>query len=289
MSSQDALSYYVVIPAHNEEEFLADALESVARQTVLPKKVVIVNDHSTDGTAKIIDEYSSKYPFFKGVNNHSSDEHLPGSKVVAAFNKGLSLLNKDYDFLVKLDADVVLPANYFETVSEVFRSSPDIGIAGGYAYEKNPEGKWILKHPMDKDHIRGAFKAYSNSCFQAMNGLRTAMGWDTVDELLAQYHGFRTAAVNSLKVKHQRPIGAAYNIKARRSQGKAMFLMRYGIIITMIASLKMALKNGKLRIIRDNLHGYRDARKNAVPYIVTPEEGKFIRKLRWKRILRKLI
>ncbi|MBT8280111.1 MAG: glycosyltransferase family 2 protein [Muriicola sp.] len=289
MPQQDAPSYYVVIPAHNEEEFLADALESLVNQTVLPSRVVVVNDHSTDGTEKIIDEYTLKYPFLKGVNNRSTDEHLPGSKVVAAFNKGLSLLDDEYDFIVKLDADIVLPEHYFEKIAEVFRSSSDIGIAGGYAYEKNKEGDWILNHPMDKDHIRGAFKAYSRDCFKAMNGLRIAMGWDTVDELLAQYHGFNTAGIPSLEVKHQRPIGAAYNIKARRSQGKAMYLMRYGFFITVIASLKMAGKNRKLRIIRDNLQGYWEAKKNNVPYIVTSMEGEFIRNLRWKRIFGKLI
>ncbi|QBA64898.1 glycosyltransferase family 2 protein [Muriicola soli] len=288
MPKPDAPSYYVVIPAHNEEEFLADALESVIKQTVLPKRVVVVNDHSTDGTNNIIDQYAMKYPFIEGVDNRSTDEHLPGSKVVAAFNKGLSLLDDDYDFIVKLDADIVLPEHYFNKIAEVFQSSADIGIAGGYAYEKNNEGDWVLNHPMDKDHIRGAFKAYSRDCIKAMDGLRVAMGWDTVDELLAQYNGFKTAGVSSLKVKHQRPIGAAYNIKARRSQGKAMYLMRYGFFITVIASMKMAVKNRKLRIIRDNLQGYWEAKKNGTPYIVTSQEGEFIRNLRWKRIFSKL-
>jgi glycosyltransferase involved in cell wall biosynthesis len=39
---------YIVIPAHNEEQFIALTLDSLISQTLLPKKVVIVNDNSTD-------------------------------------------------------------------------------------------------------------------------------------------------------------------------------------------------------------------------------------------------
>ncbi len=282
-------SYYIVIPAHNEARFLADALESVVSQTIKPKKVVVVDDHSTDGTAGIIKTYAEKYNCIQGVKKESSDEHLPGSKVVAAFNTGMAILDEDYDFLVKLDADILLPPDYFEKISAIFRSSEKIGIAGGFAYEQDRNGQWILNHPMDKDHVRGAFKAYSKKCFDAMGGLREAMGWDTVDELLARFNGFEVRTEETLKVKHRRPIGDAYNAKARRSQGRAMYLMRYGLVISSIASLKMAWKNRKIKIISDNLSGYWEAKKKEQPFIVTPEEGKFIRNLRWKRILGKLI
>ncbi|WP_297763862.1 glycosyltransferase family 2 protein [uncultured Muriicola sp.] len=282
------MNYYIVIPAHNEEAFLEDALQSIIKQSLAPKKVVIVNDNSSDGTANIIDEYASRNPFIKGVHIQSSDEHLPGSKVIAAFSKGLPLLDEEYDFIVKLDADVILPPNYFKKIETIFSSSEKIGIAGGFAYEKNNDGEWALNHPMDIDHVRGAFKSYSKACFKAIGGLRIAMGWDTVDELLAQYYGFQVVTDTSLKVKHQRPIGAAYNSKARRSQGKAMYLMHYGLAISLIASVKMAWKNKKIKIIQDNFLGYWEAKQARIPFIVTEKEGQYIRELRRKRILKKL-
>ena len=48
------MNYYIVIPAHNEEAFMASTLQSLADQTVLPTKAVIVNDNSTDKTADIV-------------------------------------------------------------------------------------------------------------------------------------------------------------------------------------------------------------------------------------------
>ena len=75
---------------------------------------------------------------------------------------------------------------------------------------KNEAGEWELNHPMQMDHVRGAFKAYHVSCLKTIGGLRSAMGWDTVDELLARYYGYRVITLPALKVKHLRPVGAQY-------------------------------------------------------------------------------
>jgi glycosyltransferase involved in cell wall biosynthesis len=48
------MNYYIVIPSHNEEAFISLTLESLVSQTVLPKKVVVVNDNSTDNTANVV-------------------------------------------------------------------------------------------------------------------------------------------------------------------------------------------------------------------------------------------
>jgi len=283
------MRYYIIIPAHNEEAYVADTLNSILRQSLLPEKVVIVNDNSTDGTEKQIDEFLELSPIFQKLNRSSSREHMPGSKVVKAFNHGLEILDKNYDFLVKLDADCILPNNYFELIAYAFKGNPKVGIAGGFAYEQNNNDDWELNHPMNLDHVRGAFKAYSKNCFEAIGGLQPAMGWDTVDELLARYNAYEIHTEPKLKVKHLRPTGDSYNQKARLLQGKAMYTMRYGYWITLIASLKMAMKQRKSAAFFDNMEGYLNARRSKVPFIVTAEEGKFIRKFRWKNIRKKLI
>ncbi|OWW24081.1 glycosyl transferase family 2 [Zobellia sp. OII3] len=282
------MHYYVIVPAHNEEGFLADTLNSILRQSLQPKRVVVVNDNSTDDTEAIIDQFRALSPIFTKLNTLSSTEHMPGSKVINAFDKGLQLLDKDYEFIVKLDADLILPDNYFEKIAYIFRGQPKVGIAGGFIYEQDETGEWKLNHPMDKNHVRGAFKAYTNKCFKAIDGLRNAMGWDTVDELLAQYHGFEIYTDDTLKVKHLRPTGNAYNQKAKLLQGKAMYTMRYGLLITVIASLKMAFKQRKPQAFSDNLYGYLEAKKENTPFLVSKSEGQFIRHLRWKNIKNKL-
>ena len=284
------MRYYVIIPAHNESAFIHNTLDSLLLQNLLPKKVVVVNDNSTDNTSEIIRGYAASHKIFHILDTQvSSTEHMPGSKVINAFSKGLECIDEDYDFIVKLDADLILPKNYFEKIAHAFESNPKIGIAGGFIYEKNNHEKWQINHTKDKDHVRGAFKAYSKACFKAIGGLKPAMGWDTVDELLASYNGFNTHTEPNLQVKHLRATGNAYNLKAKHLQGQAMYTMRYGFWITMIASIKMALKQKKWTAFKDNMKGYFEAKKNKIDFLVTAKEGIFIRKLRWSKIKSKLI
>jgi hypothetical protein len=92
-------------------------------------------------------------------------------------------------------------------------------MAGGFAYiEKTVR---ILENLTDKDHIRGAFKAYRKACFKQMGGLKAAMGWDTVDELLSTFYGWKVVTDATLIVKHLKPTGANYNKTARYKQGEA--------------------------------------------------------------------
>ncbi|TDT46966.1 glycosyl transferase family 2 [Maribacter spongiicola] len=282
------MNYYIVIPIHNEEAFLKSTLDSILLQTLAAKQVILVNDNSTDGTENIIDEYCTTSNLFKKVNTTSSTQHMPGSKVINAFNKGLELLDDNYDFIVKLDADIILPLNYFDVISQHFKKNQNLGICGGFIYEQNNAKEWILNHPMDKNHVRGAIKAYSKACFKAIGGLKNAMGWDTVDELLAQFNGYSLQTDATLKVKHLRPTGRAYNAKAKRLQGKAMYTMRYGFVITCIASMKMAMKNKSVKSFWNNMSGYIQASRNKTSYLVTEEEGKFIKNLRWTNIKRKI-
>ena len=114
------------------------------------------------------------------------------------------------------------------------------------------------------------------------------MGWDTVDELLAQYHNWKIKTDDSLRVKHLKPTGATYNKAARYKQGEAFYKLRYGFLITVIASLKLALLKKKPLLFIDYLGGYFKAKKNNVPFLISEEEGVFVRELRWKGIKRKL-
>lgn len=281
------MNYYIVIPSHNEEKFISLTLQSLAEQTVLPKKIVVVNDNSTDKTAEIILAFAEKHPFISLVNKTSDAIHLPGSKVIQAFQKGLETLDENYDFIVKADADLIFPPNYFETIIRHFESDSTIGMVGGFAYiEKN--GEWILENLTDKDHIRGAFKAYRKECFKQIGGLKPAMGWDTVDELLCKFYNWKVVTDETLKVKHLKPTGANYNKTARYKQGEAFYSLGYGLLITSIASLKLAMRKGKPMLFLDYINGFWKAKSSKKPLLVTAEQAKFIRDYRWKKMKAKL-
>ncbi|WP_320814631.1 glycosyltransferase family A protein [Flavobacterium sp.] len=282
------MNYQIIIPAHNEEQFIGLTLDSLVKQTILPKKIVIVNDNSTDNTQKIIDQYYINYPdVISSVTIQSEAVHLPGSKVIKAFHEGEKQIDKNYDIIVKADADLIFPKNYFETIIQHFQSDEKIGMVGGFAYiEKN--GEWLLENLTDKDHIRGAFKAYRKACFEQIGGLKPAMGWDTVDELLCKFYNWKVVTDKRLHVKHLKPTGANYNKASRYKQGEAFYRLGYGFSITFIASLKLALRKKKPLLFIDYLKGFWKAKSSNISLLVTEEQAKFIKKYRWKKMKEKL-
>ena len=281
------MNYYIVIPSHNEEKFIALTIQSLVEQTVLPSKIVVVNDNSNDRTAEIVKGFSENYSWITLVNKTSDATHLPGSKVIQAFQKGLETLDDEYDFIVKADADLIFPTNYFETIISHFRSDEQIGMVGGFAYiEKN--GDWILENLTDKDHIRGAFKAYRKATFEQIGGLKPAMGWDTVDELLCKFYNWKVVTDETLKVKHLKPTGANYNKTALYKQGEAFYTLGYGFLITTIASAKLAMMKRKPLLFFDYVEGYWKAKSGKKPLLVTEEQAKFIRKYRLQKMKEKL-
>jgi len=281
------MRFYIVIPAHNEEVYLQKTLQSLVEQTLPPSKIIVVNDHSTDKTQTIIDQFSEKFSFIDGIKIVSEASHAPGSKVINAFHNGLRKLDEAYDVICKFDADLIFPKQYLEEIAKTFETNPTCGMAGGFCYiEKNDT--WVLENLTNKDHIRGALKAYRKTCFEAIGGLKSTMGWDTVDELLAKYHGWDVMTNPTLEVKHLKPTGKTYTKAAKYKQGEAFYKMRYGFLLTRIASLKLALKKKSFSYYLDCIQGYNRAKNTNEAHIVSEEEGKFIRKLRWKNIKSKL-
>lgn len=281
------MKYYIIIPAYNEDAFIELTLQSIASQTLLPSKVVVVDDGSTDTTLAIAQRFSEKYNWLQVVSKTSDAVHLPGSKVIQAFLNGYEVIDEEYDIIVKLDADLILPSNYFKTVVNKFAEDEKTGMVGGFAYiEKN--GEWILESLTDNDHIRGAFKAYRKQCFKDIGKLKPAMGWDTVDELLAKYYNWKVITISSLHVKHLKPTGSSYNASARYKQGEAFYTLGYGFIITAIASSKLALKKKLPLLFIDYIAGYFKAKQNRAPLLVTKEQAKFIKSYRWAKIKAKL-
>lgn len=281
------MKFYIVIPAHNEEDVIDLTLKSLVNQTYLPTKLAVVDDNSSDRTAEIVELYTRKYNWIHLVKSSSTDIHLPGAKIINAFNAGLKTLDTNYDVICKFDADLVFPKNYLEQLQLHFKQNEKLGMAAGFCYiEKNK--KWVLEDLTKKDHIRGALKAYRKNCFNDIGHLKSSIGWDTVDELLAQYHGWQLKTDETLHVKHLKPTGASYNKKSKYLQGEAFYKLRYGFLLTLITALKMTWKKKSIYVFPDYIIGYFKAKSNNIEPLVTKEEGKYIRKLRYKGILQKL-
>tara|TARA_A200000113_G_scaffold92931_2_gene83216 strand:+ start:22 stop:867 length:846 start_codon:yes stop_codon:yes gene_type:complete len=278
-------TFSIVVPVHNEEFFLPSFLKSVCSQNLLPEEMILVDDNSNDRTKKIMMDYQDKNDFIRVFSHKSSNEHMPGPKVVKAFLFGYSKLTKPYDFILKLDADLILPAKYFQFISNAFLN-PRIGIVGGILIEPSKKGTWENAHPMKNNHVRGGLKAYSLNCYRKIGGLIPEMGWDTIDEILATYHGYEVKVLNNAKVKHLRPIGNGYSRNSSFQQGQAFYKMRYGIIIGILACLKGFLIKKSVSFLIWSILGLLSGYLKNESYMVTKSQGKFIRKFRFKSIFK---
>ena len=275
----------IIVPAHNEASYLKDCLDSFVSQTYLPNELIVVDDNSSDDTYPIAQSYAQKHNWIKVIQRKSIDEHIPGKKVVDTFNFGLKHTTK-YDLIGKFDADIILPKNYFELIVNQFQANWKLGMCSGLLFIKKVD-KWVYENIADKSHIRGPVKLYHKACFNKIGGLRPDVGWDTVDTLLAKYHDFETLTLPELHIKHLRPTGHGYSSKSHKTKGEALYKMRYGIILTKIAALKMAWQAKSFSLYFSAVIGYLKAFFQQQPKYVTKNEGKFIRKYRWKGILSK--
>ncbi|WP_159447489.1 glycosyltransferase family 2 protein [Moheibacter sediminis] len=283
------MKYCIIIPTRNEEKFIGQTLQSIVGQSFLPSEVIIVNDNSTDKTAEIVNEFSLKFPFMKIIHSgNQENKHEPGSKIIEAFYKGFDELKSNWDVVTKLDADVILPSDYFEKIILSFEINPKIGIAGGLVYiNKNEE--WIYEKISNKKHVRGAIKSYSRACFIKMGGVKKSIGWDTVDELLAQFYGFEIAVFSDLKVKLLKPTGNDYKKIHGQKTGSGFYKMDYGWLISLIAALKASWNSKNPNLFFSISKGYWNSALKHDNKIVTKEEGKFIRTYRWKKILNRFV
>lgn len=110
----------VVIPAHNDAQFLRDALDSALAQTFDDYEVVVVDDGSTDETPQILAEYAERHPAcIRAIRQDQSGAS-------AARNRGIRASRGE--FVAFLDADDMWLPSKIEKQVAAFRSDPSLGL-----------------------------------------------------------------------------------------------------------------------------------------------------------------
>jgi glycosyltransferase involved in cell wall biosynthesis len=107
----------IVIPAHNEEQFLSETLRAIKTQTYKNFEVIVVDNNSTDATAQIAKAYGARV----------ISESIKG--VAAARQAGFMAAKGS--IIASTDADTIVPHNWLSRISEKFESRPDIVAYGG--------------------------------------------------------------------------------------------------------------------------------------------------------------
>ncbi len=111
----------VIVPNYNNGRFLGEFIRSVMDSTVLPRELIIVDDGSTDGSLKILNDYNHL-----GYLQVISFEKNRG--LTAALNVALDVATGKY--IMRADPDDILFSNRVQLQFEFMEQNPDIDVLG---------------------------------------------------------------------------------------------------------------------------------------------------------------
>ena len=125
----------IIVAARNEEKNIFQLLQSLVHQTYTHCEIIIVNDRSTDTTARLISDFQKKYSHITGINIASLQDDMPAKK--NALRAGIE--SSKGEILCFTDADCFPPPTWIEELAKSFK--PDVGLVAGYSPYQIPNDK----------------------------------------------------------------------------------------------------------------------------------------------------
>jgi poly-beta-1,6-N-acetyl-D-glucosamine synthase len=203
--------YVLLTAAKDEAGYIGEAIASVVKQSILPLAWFIMDDGSTDHTAKIVADFARRYPFirFSSAENRLGRNFGSQYKALkAAYEMAREL---DFELAAVQDADIAHErTDYYESIIKKFERNPRLGIAGGYIHER-ANGRWVCRKGNSKDSVAGGIQMFRRTCFEQIGGytpLRLG-GSDWLAQIDALMAGWEVLALPDLPVRHYRPTSTA--------------------------------------------------------------------------------
>jgi glycosyltransferase involved in cell wall biosynthesis len=129
----------IVVPVYNEQEYLAECMDSILAQTYRNWNCTIVNNCSTDGSAEIARRYAAKDPRVRVHNNERLLRALPNH------NAALRQISPASKYCKIVFADDWIFPECVERMVAVGEAHSSVGIVGAYGLQ-DWEVKWDGLH-----------------------------------------------------------------------------------------------------------------------------------------------
>lgn len=182
--------FSIIIPVYNVAQYLRECLDSVLSQTFTDWEAVCVDDGSTDGSGKILDEYGIRDQRIKVIHKHNGG-------VSSARNAGLAVANGKYIWFV--DGDDVISDGSLSFLSTIISryGSPDVvnftisrkpivssqseySLGDIECVKRDVEDFWAFKSAVYRSVI-------SRSVLEGLSFAHMAIGEDALFHLLVYY------------------------------------------------------------------------------------------------------
>lgn len=207
----------VVIPAHNEEKWIATCLESVLRKDAFTdKEVIVVDDASTDRTNEILSDFP--------VAVIRNDKPVGPSSA-----RNIGVREARGRIVVFIDAHcIVEDAQWIGKILSFFRD-PEVGAVAGY-FKRQPS-RWGAQRLRIRSRIRvikSANAAYRKSVFEQVGGFDPSIEWAGDKVLTFKIHrsGWKVVHSREIQIVHAEKL---WSLKRATLYGSCFFplLKRY--------------------------------------------------------------
>ena len=137
----------VVMPVHDGERWLREAVDSVLAQTFGEFELLVIDDGSTDGTAGILE--GCRDPRLRVARQ-------PRAGLTVSLNRGVRMTTAP--LVARMDADDVALPERFAQQASFLDAHPEVGLLGTGCHEIAPSGEILrtIRPPVDYMAIRRA-------------------------------------------------------------------------------------------------------------------------------------
>ncbi|CAN5271884.1 glycosyltransferase [soil metagenome] len=205
----------IIIPARNEENNIRSCIESILKNNY-PKnllEIIVVDDHSDDNTAKIVQEYSSqsvKLITLREVIDPSNLNSYKKKAIEVAVEASTGKL------IITTDADCVVPENWLQTIAAFYEKYQPVFIAAPVALYRETNFLKIFQsldfmtmqgitgaavHQRFHTMCNGANMAYEKKVFYEVNGFKDIDDIASGDDMLLMHKIFKAYPKNILFLK----------------------------------------------------------------------------------------
>lgn len=195
------LQLSIIIPARNEASNIRACLNSLLNQSYPGNlfEVIIIDDHSTDNTAALVQEYTNQQIRLVKLSDYIE------TKPVNAYKKRaieIGISNATGELIVTTDADCIVPPNWLQTIAAFYTATNAAFIAMPVVYNSNKNlleifqsldfmtlqgitGASVYKriHSM----CNGANLAYTKQAFEEVNGFKGIDNIASGDDMLLMH------------------------------------------------------------------------------------------------------
>lgn len=195
--------YFSIVTCRNSESEIEKAINSLLKQTIKPRYIIVVDDGSTDNTPNILNRLKSKNDNIYVITNPDLGYDI--GRVVKNWNSAINFardfkLEKTDYHMISTD-DTQYEEFYAEKIMRKMDEDKIIAISSGN-YDNN---SYATPH--------GAGRFVRNSFFNSVLGRHypEKMGYESLILQMSLYHGFKNLVNNDARFSHTRQLGSNHH------------------------------------------------------------------------------